>query len=191
MDNKQVVKHWLKVAYGSVNEGDLKDHISFLDKQGFDSWEKREILVKHIQTHHDGHDSSFESIEEYVNLKKEGSPFPPIIVREINDTLFVTVDGQHRVKAAEELGEEIIMAYVGKVSNESFESRKEKFKEKYDLEYVQSEVMDRDKAKKFHLELMKFINASYSEEMPWSSLYFNNNPWTFLDWFIQNKYENE
>lgn len=185
--NKQIVKHWLVLAYGEV-DGNYQDYLDRVESIGIEKWTKELIPVKSIQTHHEGHDASDEYIEDYIKMKESGSAFPSIIVQKINDDLYITIDGQHRVKAAEHLKEEFIEAYVGVISSQSSEDRKNNFKERHSVEFISQYGKTIEESKQIQIEAFKFIDERYTEERPWSSLFFHINPYHFLEWFLENQY---
>lgn len=191
MKNKQIAKLWYQTAYGTnPSKEELNEFVDTLEKRGFESWKKELIPVGQIQTHHDGHDASDEYVQEYIEQRKKGSEFPPIIVKKLSETSYLTVDGQHRVKAAKELDQEMILAYVGEV-DETFEDRKEEFKEKIDLEAIRSYVKDPEEMRAAHVKVLKYVDEKYTEQMPWSSVYLNNSIWHFLDFYFNEEYLNE
>lgn len=56
---------------------------------------------------------SKQDVRRYATFtKKHGTDFPPIVVRVTIDV--EVIDGSHRIAAAESLGHEQIMAYVGR-----------------------------------------------------------------------------
>jgi hypothetical protein len=79
-------------------------------------WVLSSIPVHLIECHHSGHDASEEYIEEYVSKINQGSEPPPLIVKKHPTILgkFQTVDGQHRLKAAQFTGLTYLRAYMPK-----------------------------------------------------------------------------
>lgn len=114
LNNKAIATHWMKMAYGEANPTEVADYTDQLGRKGHSKWELKQIPLPLIDTHHSGHDASDRYISEYSNQAQGGSPFPPVII-EPNSKIagrFMTIDGQHRVKAAQALGHTHIPAYV-------------------------------------------------------------------------------
>lgn len=120
-DNNHIAHRWMTAAYGDTpHPEDVEYYSEALGNRGHDQWELKEIPLSAIDTHHSGHDASEEYIKDYSDRAQKGSKFPPIIIEQHpqwNDHpafkgRYRTIDGQHRVKAANAIGHTHIMAYV-------------------------------------------------------------------------------
>ena len=119
LTNRELARHWEQMAYGDwgdISEEEVDDALDRVTRLYDDNtiWVLKTLSVSDIEGHHEGHDSSEQYIQEYVDRKSQGSDFPPLIVEEDEDHpgKYKTIDGQHRLLAAKRLGQTTIDAYV-------------------------------------------------------------------------------
>lgn len=114
LNNKQIATHWMTMAYGEPHRDDVDHYTRSLGRMGHSKWELHQIPVADIESHHSGHDKSGEYVQDFVDQRKQGSEFPPIIIHQHPEKKdkFQTIDGQHRLMAAKILGQSHINAFV-------------------------------------------------------------------------------
>ena len=128
LNPKSLGRVWYHHAYGDwgsvPNKLDIEEYKDMVDAHHSGLWELKDIPVTSIEGHHGGHDASEEYIKDYANQIVQGSNPPPIIAKPHPEdpNKFITVDGQHRLKAAQKAGLSTIRSYVPKVGkSESLE----------------------------------------------------------------------
>ncbi|MBK9390508.1 MAG: ParB-like nuclease domain-containing protein [Bacteroidetes bacterium] len=115
MDARQLAKYWYETAYSDygqkASEDDIEDYLNMVP---YEKWDLKTLNVSDIKGHHSGHDASDEYIAGYKKWKDEGFDFPPILVEpdENRPGKYKTIDGQHRLFAAKQIGVKTIRAYV-------------------------------------------------------------------------------
>jgi hypothetical protein len=113
--NKEVAQHWHQSAYpGEAYDSGNKEYFENMLSDHHDGkWQMVDLPIAQTSGHHSGHDMSEQYINEFQKLHSTGSEFPPIIARPHDDKPgYRTIDGQHRLEAARQLGHTHIKAYV-------------------------------------------------------------------------------
>jgi GNAT superfamily N-acetyltransferase len=105
---QDVLKHWERTYSDPELEG-LTHSPTLTDLAGYETWELIEVPLSKIVLHHDWVED--DKVKHYVQKHQDGQKFPAVILVPQGDK-FVTLDGVHRISAAQKVGLKKISAYV-------------------------------------------------------------------------------
>lgn len=109
---EHVAHHWQQSEH---NVDEQENYSDLLQRHHKGEWRLKLLPVSQIDAHHGGYGKDSDlMVADYAKRKAAGSDFPPIIVKSHpeKEGHFQTIDGQHRLQAAKQMGLSHIRAYV-------------------------------------------------------------------------------
>ena len=76
----------------------------------FFEWEEKMIAISDIGFHDP---ENMEKAKQYLDLMKEGTEFPPLVVFDFGSDHYELIDGFHRIWAKNQLRETFVKVFVG------------------------------------------------------------------------------